>query len=453
MEFFLYILLAIGILLLMILIHELGHYTAGKIFKFKINEFSIGFGPKLLQKKLKNGEKFTLRAFPLGGYCAFEDDNGTGEVTERSFAKEKPYKRIIVFAAGAIFNIVSAVLFSFIYIWAVGYQVPKVASVTYDFEADKYYNNLQEGDLIVAIDGRKINVMNTYYDVLDAVKKDANAGKKGTFAFTVTRFGETREVDVQWQAIVPSYVEFGFSYTVETDGVRVREVAKDSAQKPYNSFLVDDIITAVNGTAITAENKIEALTKDMALGIKAEFTVLRAESEIKITAEKARVFYEEYDGFGFTTPTMESQSAGFGEALLYAVPFTGKMSWMILGAFGGLFTGRVALTDMAGPVGTVAQMAEISQSNWRNILILLPLIASNLAIFNLLPFPALDGARIVFTGIEWVRRKPVNRNVEAWIHLIGMAALILFVIVIDVVGFIVRGGAGLGSSGVRWLRL
>ena len=68
----LYILLAIVILLFMIMIHETGHYLAGKILKFKIEEYSIGFGPKIFSKKLKSGEVFSLRWIPLGGYCAFK---------------------------------------------------------------------------------------------------------------------------------------------------------------------------------------------------------------------------------------------------------------------------------------------------------------------------------------------------------------------------------------------
>ena len=72
--------------------------------------------------------------------------------------------------------------------------------------------------------------------------------------------------------------------------------------------------------------------------------------------------------------------------------------------------------------------------NWKNILVLLPLIASNLAIFNILPIPALDGSKIIFTAIEWVRGKPVNRNVENIIHAIGMLLLFGFVILIDIIG-------------------
>ena len=74
-----YIVIAVLILLFMVLIHELGHYVAGKMLKFKINEFSVGFGPKIIQKTKKNGEVFSLRAIPLGGYCAFEGEDEDGK--------------------------------------------------------------------------------------------------------------------------------------------------------------------------------------------------------------------------------------------------------------------------------------------------------------------------------------------------------------------------------------
>ena len=69
------ILLAILILLFMITVHELGHYTSGKLLGFQINEFAIGMGPKIFRKKLKSGEFFSIRIFPLGGFCAFEGED------------------------------------------------------------------------------------------------------------------------------------------------------------------------------------------------------------------------------------------------------------------------------------------------------------------------------------------------------------------------------------------
>ena len=83
-SFIFYILIAILVLLIMITIHEAGHYVAGKILKFKINEFSIGFGPAIIRKSNKtSGEKFSLRLIPLGGFCAFEDEEGLNEEQQK----------------------------------------------------------------------------------------------------------------------------------------------------------------------------------------------------------------------------------------------------------------------------------------------------------------------------------------------------------------------------------
>ena len=79
------VVLAVVILLVMVTIHEFGHYIAGKILNFKINEFSVGFGPALFKKRSKkSGELFALRAIPLGGYCAFEGEDDTEEENTKS---------------------------------------------------------------------------------------------------------------------------------------------------------------------------------------------------------------------------------------------------------------------------------------------------------------------------------------------------------------------------------
>lgn len=386
MKFFLYILLGIVILLLMVVIHELGHYVAGKILKFKIDEFSVGFGPKLFQKKnKKSGEKFTLRLVPLGGYCSFAgEDNADGttigkketettvfeEVAEKKdaetvdstadtavkrdyllFDEQKPWKRIIVFIAGPLFNFISAILFSFIFVLIVGYAKP---TVTYVFETQEpgiYYNSLQEGDEIVAVNGKEIGVMNSYSELL----ADYKLGD--VVKLTVLRNGEITEEEVAVQKIV---------YT-------------------------DD------------EGK-----------------------------------QQEYDGLGFQSKN-EYVSVGVGKSILYSVPMTFKFSWMILGSFGKLITGQIAITALTGPIGTVSSFAEVASQNWLNILVFLPLIASNLAIFNILPIPALDGSKVVFTLIEWIRKKPVNKKVENIIHFAGLVALFGLVIIIDVIGMFMRG--------------
>ncbi len=391
-KYILYIVLGIMILLLMVVIHEFGHYIAGKILKFKIDEFSVGFGPKLLQKKKKNGEVFTLRLVPLGGYCAFTgEDNADGTtigkksdtpsennvdntaeiqatadensetvqssdlpnasadsvVTKRNyllFDEQKPWKRIIVFIAGPLLNFLSAIIFSFFYILIVGYASPTVNDV-FTTSDGGVYNPFVKGDRIVAVDDREINIMNSFSD----------------------------------------------------------------------------------------------LTSEIQLGETVVMTVIRDGNEIKLNVTKKEIKVVEngeersFSGFGFQT-RYEYVSGQIGASFLYAVPITIKFSWMILGTFGQLLTGKIKLTALTGPIGTVSAFADIASQNWLNILIWLPLIASNLAIFNILPIPALDGSKVVFTVIEWIRGKPVNKKVENIIHFAGLVLLFGLVIVIDLIG-------------------
>ena len=379
MEKIFYILLAIVILLVMIVIHELGHYVVGKILKFNITEFSVGFGPKLLSKtNKKTGEKFSLRLIPLGGYCAFlgdedfEEENKNDEKKEVfdelavqeektetveetpkdkpvTFNEQAPWKRILVFIAGAGFNFISAIIFSLIFIWVVGYGTPVVTQV----------------------------------------------------------------------------------YT-------------DNLGNPYNQLQVGDEILAVNGTEISVMTSFNDLTSKAVLGETYDYTVRRGEQilSIPVTVQQITIKDNNNNDTTYTGVGISSQQVGapvdFGYALRYCVPYTGKMSVMILASLGGLFTGSTPITSVSGPVGTVDMMANVGMMNWRNILLLLPLLASNLAIFNVLPIPALDGSKIVFAVIEWIRRKPLNRKVEAIIHTVGMLLLFGFVIALDLMGIFVR---------------
>ena len=113
------------------------------------------------------------------------------------------------------------------------------------------------------------------------------------------------------------------------------------------------------------------------------------------------------------------------------------MCGLILSALGGLFTGSTPLKEMGGTVTAVSQIAEISQMGLGYFLLLLPMLSMNLALFNVLPIPSLDGARSVFVLIEMIFRKPVNRKVEGYIHTIGLFLLLGMVIFFDIYHFAV----------------
>ena len=87
---------------------------------------------------------------------------------------------------------------------------------------------------------------------------------------------------------------------------------------------------------------------------------------------------------------------------------------------------------MGGPVTTITVTAQAASSSMLQFLNISALIGVNLAVFNLLPVPALDGSKVVFCLIEWIRKKPINRNVEAIIHLVGIIALFAFAILVDI---------------------
>ena len=108
-----------------------------------------------------------------------------------------------------------------------------------------------------------------------------------------------------------------------------------------------------------------------------------------------------------------------------------RLVGLILESLGGLFSGSTSVGDMGGPVTVVTMMGESLSGGIGTFMYVVCLISANLAIMNLLPLPALDGARMLFVTIEWVRGKPVNRKVEGIIHFAGLVLLFGFAIMVD----------------------
>lgn len=169
-----YVLLALLALMAMIVVHELGHYTAGKLLGFKIDEFAIGFGPKIFKRKnKKTGELFSIRPFPIGGFCAFHGEDADGALLDENgnqvkdangniikdpdaFNNQKPWKRLIVLFSGAFMNFLSAILIITIYFSAYGQPLPYVVG-TYDVPS--YQNVFEQGDVLLSVNGKQINLM------------------------------------------------------------------------------------------------------------------------------------------------------------------------------------------------------------------------------------------------------------------------------------------------------
>ena len=163
------VLLAILILLAMITVHECGHYLAGRLLRFRIQEFSVGFGPALFKRTKKNGEVFALRLIPLGGYCAFagEEEEEGKEALPGAFYRQKPWRRVLVLLAGAAMNYLFALLLIILSFFACGqlqFMAVRVQPAATSFETA---HSLQEGDVILACEGRDVYLVSDLMQALE----------------------------------------------------------------------------------------------------------------------------------------------------------------------------------------------------------------------------------------------------------------------------------------------
>ena len=353
-----YVLLAILILLVMITIHELGHYIAGKIFKFKIDEFAIGFGPKLFSKTKKNGEVFSLRALPLGGFCAFHGEDEDENQDKDTFNSHAPWKRIIVLISGALMNYLFAliiIVISFSVYGDVALMTYKVQDYPVGYTVE---NSFTDRDIILKAQGENVYLIT---DLMDAVQ-----GKKAgeSVQFTIYRQGEVKTLNVKLRA------------DAQFENVEQTQALYDT------------------------------------LGI---FYQLDANGQIGQS--------------GLYTTGVRY---GVLQTLARSVEYSFKIASTVFTVLGQLLTGSLGLSAVGGTVTTVSVTATaIKTGGIRSLLSIASFIGVNLAVFNLLPIPALDGSRVVFTAIEGIRKKPLNRKVEGIIHTVGLILLMVFAILVD----------------------
>ena len=157
------IILAILVFGLIIFVHELGHFLLAKINGIRVDEFSLGMGPRLISF-VKGETRYSLKLLPIGGSCMMGEDD-VNDVGEGSFNSKSVWARISVVAAGAIFNFILALIFSMIVIGFTGYDEPVISGVLEDFPAQEV--GMQAGDRIVKINNKKINIWRevTYYNM------------------------------------------------------------------------------------------------------------------------------------------------------------------------------------------------------------------------------------------------------------------------------------------------
>lgn len=351
-----YVLIALLVLMVMITVHEFGHYVAGKIFGFGIEEFAIGFGPKIYRKKRKNGEYFSIRLLPFGGFCAFKGEDEESSSPD-SFNNKKAWQRIIVLLSGAFMNYLLALLiiccmFSF---------YGKTTIMTYKIKQNTQIsteNQFEDRDIILYANGKNVFMLT---DLITAIE---NKDEGDTIPFVIMRHGERKNIN----------------------------------------------ITLQNNTYFSSLEDVSRLVS--ALGM--EYSV------------------DEHGGIIDSGLRSTGIKVGFFETIGASFLYSFKIGASIFITIKQLITGAIGLSSLGGTVTTIVVTANVVKTGglW-SLLNISSFIGVNLALFNLLPIPALDGSRAVFTLFEWIFKKPVNRRVEGIVHTVGFVLLLIFAIVID----------------------
>lgn len=434
------VLAAVAVLLAMVTVHEFGHYLAGKFLGFKIDEFSVGFGPAIFKKRSKKtGELFALRVIPLGGYCAFdgEDDEGEEERRKREKAEAAQSRDVTQTEEtnendGEIFADVS----------------PRAEGKTQGAEAEVFASE-EKTDGVEA--RRNEKSAEEVYPVPKGKKfNDQPPWKR----IIVLLAGATMNYLLGLLLILVMFLSVGRPvYTVvkekpETEDAAATqgvELLSADGAKTADTLETGDIILRVEGRKTYLITDFLAALKGKNAGDIAQITVLRQEHGVPVEKKLnivLAVSSEEFDSLtktgymvralGVYALAPVSQKAGFGESIGDSFAYSVKEAGMVLTSLGQLLTGKIGIKSMGGPITTIRVTSEQATSGWQNFLNIASFIGVNLAVFNLLPVPALDGSKIVFCIIEWIRKKPINRKVEATIHFVGIILLFAFAILVDV---------------------
>ena len=219
-------LVAVLLFLVLIIIHEFGHFIAAKLLGVRVNEFAVGFGPKLFGIKGRETH-YKVNLIPLGGYCAMEGED-EDSTDERAFCKKKPWRRLIIVAAGAVFNLVFGLIIVAI-ILAPGKQFASTTVAQFRDEAVSQNYGLKEGDTIIEVDGRKIF---TTYDLSYAF----TGVKDGTIDMTVRRKGEKVKLN---NVMFKSEEEQGISYLTVDFYV-------EPIEKTFGSYISQTVKTTIS---------------------------------------------------------------------------------------------------------------------------------------------------------------------------------------------------------------
>ena len=443
---FLYVLLAIFIFGLLIFVHELGHFIVARLCGVKILEFAIGMGPKIFGwKSKKNGTKYALRLFPIGGFVSMLGENGmeavqgdNGEDSEEvslinetepketqtdesesvildkaAYCNQSVWKRILISVAGPAMNIILGFLLMASIVLMGGIDTMgtnKVAGFYVTYTGEASLNGIEKGDYIVGCEGQPVRSLAQFKEMIGANDLDAHDLS-------------IRRLDDEGNVIAIELEDVSLSL----DDL----VSFQSSLSEASGLCVGDEIVKVNSTSTYIANDLQyELTmqgyRPMTL------TVLRNGEEQVLT--DVVIPNDSQDGVVIGLVdfyVMREVSFDFVTVVKHTWCRSVSTVKTVFDSLLGLFSGRFGVETISGPVGITKTIGEVTrQYGFDRLLYLVVVISINLGVMNLLPLPALDGGHILIYLIEVIRGKPLKKEIEAIINFVGLVLLLGLAIII-----------------------
>ncbi len=367
------IILFLAVLSVLVLAHEIGHFITARRLGCKVEEFGIGFPPRIFAWKRK-GVEYSVNWIPLGGFVRIKGESGEHRDHDDSFSAKEAWKRLVILLAGVTMNFVlAAVLLTAGFMiglpTAIDNNIPAGAEIRDQavrvmsiIEGSPAQNvGLQTGDELVAIDDQVFATAAEASEIMEG---------KGSEAYTllIEREGEYKEFEVRAE-----YLE-----TISSDGIGVGLLTTGLVSFPFHLAVWHGLETTVY--------------------------------------------------------------------------FTKEIFIALVDIVKNLIVAQELTVDVSGPVGIAVMTGEVARLGLSYLIQFTAILSINLAIINVLPFPALDGGRILFLLIEKLRGAPVNQRIEAIVHNMGFLFLMGLIVLVTYRDFVRFGdqiwGAIKGVFGV-----
>ena len=403
-----FILSAIKIIFLLgflIFIHESGHFLIAKACKIKVNEFAIGFGPTIWKKQGKE-TKYALRLIPLGGFVnMLGEEERSNE--EGSFSTASIPKRIAVVLAGGIVNIIFGLLVYFILVSSSGnYISTTVDSTVTGYSAEQA--GIKQGDQILKINNKRVRLKSQ----IDEQIQSSNGNK---IVATIKRNNEIKKIELR--PTEESKKNIGI-YLGATDSNLTSEIKGIYPGGPAEvaGIKEGDIIVRIDGTECKNDPykvvELISISQNEKMNVEIERKGKIIELEVTPIIQKT---YKLGVTFALSDETFINNAYyGFWDTIDFSVSIIDNIKM--------LFKGNVGIDQLTGPIG-ISEAVSKTQGIME-FAYMLALISLSLGVTNLLPFPPLDGGKVVILIIEAIRRRPIKENIEIGIQMAGFCILI-----------------------------